>query len=64
MDENLFILVGTEDGNVMWAEVLREPVSERYAIEKADRLFSKYKRKGVKVVVWDLTIDKIVHTAS
>lgn len=64
MDENLFILVGTEDGNVMWAEVLREPVSEHYAIEKANRLFSKYKRKGVKVVVWDLTIDKIVHTAS
>lgn len=64
MDENLFVLVGTEDGNVVWAEVLREPVSEHYAIEKADRLFLRYKRKGVKVAVWDLTLDKLVYTAS
>jgi hypothetical protein len=59
-----YVLVGTEGGTVRYVRVLSDPIAEFQAIEEADRMASQNKRKGVKVVVWDHTIDKVIHVSS
>lgn len=61
MDDVLFVIVGTEGGKVVHVQVLMEPASEHYAIESAERLFKKNKRRGVEVSVWDATTDKVIY---
>lgn len=56
-----FVLVGTERGVVRHVQVLMLPIYEELAIEKAEKMASDNKRKGVKVTVWDATLEKPIY---
>ena len=61
-DEVVYVVIGTEHGEVAYVQVVRDPADEHHAIETADKLFKKNKRSGVRVTVWDYTIDKVIYT--
>lgn len=57
-----YVLVGIEGGIVRYVRVLSDPIAEFQAIDEADKMFAENKRKGVKVVVWDYTVDKTIYS--